>query len=61
MEADAAGARVFQSADGRQFCIRDLLDVAIQHGLKLHDGLRPDGTRSCAIYASISPTRRWLL
>jgi hypothetical protein len=45
MEADAAGARVFQSADGRQLCIRDLLDVAIQYGLKLHEGLPPDGTR----------------
>jgi hypothetical protein len=46
MEADAVGSPVFlQVADGRQLCIRDLIDVAKQQGLKLHEGVPPDGTR----------------
>jgi hypothetical protein len=46
MEADAAGSPVFrQVADGRQLCIRDLLAVAQEQGLKLHEGLPHDGTR----------------
>jgi hypothetical protein len=46
MEADAAGSSVFrQVPDGRQLCIPDLLAVAQEQGLKLHEGLPHDGTR----------------